>query len=291
MLVTLHNADLTVQISTHGAELTSIKGQNNQIEYLWQADAKYWGRHAPVLFPFVGRLKDDTYTYQGHSYHQGQHGFARDQEFEVTAQSETKALFTLTSSDQSHQIYPFDFRLRLSYELKGATILVGYQVDNPATTDMLFALGAHPAFNIPLTAQDNFETTMFKVDPAQEYAQIKLRGPYSDPENQTTLDLKQALGLNHNLFDQDALILNLQGQEVTLSLEGPSGHGVALKLQETPFVGIWSPYPTQAPFVCLEPWWGLADTITSDQALSHKFAINKLTGNSSWQAGFEMSFY
>ena len=291
MLVTLKNDQLEVTINSLGAELTKIYKPQTKIDYLWHGDAKYWGRHAPVLFPFVGRLKDDTYYYEKQSFHQSQHGFARDQEFELLVQSDTKASFLLESSAKTLAVYPFEFKLVITYELKADQVLVSYQVENPGQKDLLFALGAHPAFNIPLVAGDTFENSNLKVSPAKVYPQIKLRGPYSDPENKEKLELTEPLALDHELFAEDALILDLQGQEATLSLEGPSGHGVAVTLTQTPFVGVWSPYPKQAPFVCVEPWWGLADTVTSDQDLKHKFAINTLASGQMWQQSYAMSFY
>ncbi|ETY74207.1 aldose 1-epimerase family protein [Lactiplantibacillus fabifermentans] len=292
MTVELKNAYLTVQINEAGAELSSVKSADG-IEYMWQADPKFWGRHAPVLFPIVGRLKDDQYTVAGQSYHMGQHGFARDNDFSVVEHSETKAVLEFTDSSATREVYPFAFRLRLIYELADHELKVGYEVHNPANHDLLFAVGGHPAFNVPLATPEatlaNYSVT---VAPKGVYSHIPLKAPLNDAANATDLDLTKPLALTRDLFKDDAIILDLKHQETTLMLgTDMDDHGVAMTIEDAPYVGMWSPYPDDAPFVCLEPWWGIADNVDADGQLSHKMGINRLAANQTFNAQYAVKFF
>ena len=292
MTVELKNAYLTVQINEAGAELSSVKSADG-IEYMWQADPKFWGRHAPVLFPIVGRLKDDQYTVAGQSYHMGQHGFARDNDFTVVEHSATKAVLEFTDSSATREVYPFAFRLRLIYELTDHELKVGYEVHNPANHDLLFAVGGHPAFNVPLaTPEATLENYSITVAPKGVYSHIPLKAPLNDAANAKDLDLTKPLALTRDLFKDDAIILDLKHQETTLMLgTDTDDHGVAMTIEDAPYVGMWSPYPDDAPFVCLEPWWGIADNVDADGQLSHKMGINRLAANQTFNAQYAVKFF
>ncbi|MDH5106336.1 aldose 1-epimerase family protein [Lentilactobacillus diolivorans] len=291
-MITLKNQYLTVLINEFGAELTSVK-DSKSIEYIWQADPSFWKRHAPILFPIVGHLKDNQYSYHGQQYQMSQHGFARDQRFKVEKQNEDSVTLLLTDSDETLAIYPFSFQLRVTYELVDHTLRVSFLVVNPNTEEMLFSLGAHPGFNVPLTSEGgHFEDSFIRVAPKKEYRRIPLKPPYSDPSDPRTLDLTKPLRLNHRLFNSDALVLDLGGNETTVMLANTlNDHGVAVTLFNAPYVGIWSPYPKQAPFACIEPWWGLADTVNADGQFENKFAINRLNVNQTFKAQYEISFF
>jgi len=292
MTVELKNEYLTVQINEAGAELSSVKASDG-LEYMWQADPKFWGRHAPVLFPIVGRLKDDQYTVAGQAYPMGQHGFARDHDFRVVSQTDTTATLELTDSAETRKIYPFAFRLRLHYTLTDHELTVGYDVHNPANQDLYFSIGGHPAFNVPLAAPEgdlaNYQVT---VAPKQTYRHIPLKAPYNDIANSTTMDLTKPLPLTRELFKDDAVILDLKHQETTLLLSSDlNDHGVAMTIDDAPYVGMWSPYPKQAPFVCLEPWWGIADNVDADGQFSHKMGINQLAAKQTFNAHYAVKFF
>ncbi|MDO4855877.1 MAG: aldose 1-epimerase family protein [Limosilactobacillus gorillae] len=282
-MITIENEELVVQIAPQGAQMHSIRRKASTLEYLWQGDAKSWSRQAPVLFPFVGRLLDDQYTYQGHQYHQTQHGFARDMVFTVAQQGADWVVFNLRSDAQTKAVYPFDFSLSITYALDHDHLVISYQVENTDDQSLLrYALGAHPGFNIPLTKQGSFETATLAVNPAKVYPQIPLVGPYSDLKHPKELDARKAMQLNHQLFDHDALVFAPYGADLSLTLTEPqSGHGVEVKTSGTPFVGVWSQYPKTGNFICIEPWWGLADGVDSDGELIHKTAMNQLNPGAS----------
>lgn len=289
-MITLQNPALLVEIAEQGAELHRLRRITTGLDYLWPGDPASWSRQAPVLFPFVGRLKDDQYTYQGHVFHQTQHGFARDRRFTVVAQGPDWVELTLQDDAASHQVYPFAFQLTVTYRLVGAELAIAYTVTNPApTTTLLYALGAHPGFRVPLTPAGRFESTQLMVAPAKTYPTIPLVGAFNDLGHPRALELAQPLTLSHALFAQDALILDLHGARLALTLTEPaSGHGVTVKTDGANYVGVWSPYPTQADLVCIEPWWGIADSIDSDGQLVHKPDVHRLAPHSQDHYGYRI---
>ncbi|WP_461239513.1 aldose 1-epimerase family protein [Paucilactobacillus sp. N302-9] len=282
-MITIDNEQLTAEFTTLGAQLTSLKKKTDSFEYIWQGDPVFWKYQAPVLFPFVGRLKDDQYQYQDKTYSQTQHGFARQSEFQVVSQSQNKVQFELRADETTKEVYPFDFLLTITYSLDGNRLLVSYTVKNMDNTELLYALGAHPGFNISIQ-----HGAVLDVQPAQEYEQIPLVGPYNDIEHLKTINLTKPLSLERTLFKNDAIILNLKMQSTKLSLKDNQNHLVSVNLTQTPFVGVWTPFDKEAPFVCLEPWWGIADSVTSNYQLTQKTAINHLAVHQSQQMGFEI---
>lgn len=279
-MITIKNDELTVQIKQTGAELHSIKRTGSFHEYLWQGDDASWGRQAPTLFPFVGRLKNNQYTFNGHTYHQTQHGFARDCQFVVVQHLADQVTLRLTDTSTTRKVYPFRLSLTVTYHLQGGQLLVSYRVTNPDNQQtMLYALGAHPGFNVPLSSDVAFENVDLSVSPAETYPRIKLVGPYNDMQHPTTIDFQGPHQLNHQDFSEDALILVTNYQPLTVSLTEPSsGHGVHVHVDQTPFVGIWSPYPQKANLICIEPWWGIADNLHADGNLNHKNVMHRLAG-------------
>lgn len=291
-MITLKNDYLTVQINPLGAELTSVKDNESGLEYMWQADKAYWGRHAPILFPIVGRLQDNQYRLNGQTYHLTQHGFARDRTFTVIDQTTTQASFELAADDQTKALYPQDFILTLSYELVDHQLKVSATVTNPTTAPMVFSFGAHPGFNVPFGgAPADFTDYHVTVSPKKTYQRVPLVGPYSDTTHSVPLDLTQPLALQHDLFDHDAQVLTLDNHETTVMLSTPADdHGIALTVA-APYLGIWSPYPKQAPFVCLEPWWGLADDVQATGDLTSKVAIQTLAGQDTFKAAYAITYF
>ncbi|GAX02854.1 aldose 1-epimerase [Secundilactobacillus pentosiphilus] len=274
--------------------MTSVKSVDDQIEYMWQGDPKFWGRHAPILFPIVGRLKDNQYSINGKTYQMTQHGFARDMDFMVTEHEDDHAVFQLEATDETRAKFPFDFNLQVTFSLDAHTLSVHYTVTNPSDDVTLpFSIGGHPAFNVPLKpGNGDFSDYFVTVAPKKAYQQIPLVGPYNDVKHEKTLNLSTPMVLDHDLFDQDALILDLDHVETTLMLSTQlNDHGVALTVQNAPYVGIWSPYPKRAPFACLEPWWGIADNVDSDGDFAHKMNIHQAGPKQSFNAGFQIRYF
>lgn len=276
-LIKLENQFITVEILEKGAEQTSLINKQTGIDYLWQGDSAYWNRQAPVLFPFVGRLKDNQYQYNNKTYSMNQHGFARDRIFEVTNQNETAVTLSLLSDEESKEIYPFDFCLKITYQLEEASVKVSYQVENiNADEPMYFSIGGHPGFNMPLTDETSFEDYYLSFSPKRSRTLIPLKGAYIDYENRTLGQTNTDIALRWRHFDEDALIYETKNKNVFSILSDKTTHGISVSFTDFPYVGIWSPAKLKAPLVCIEPWYGIADTSDASGRLEDKLGIQFL---------------
>ena len=255
---TISNKQLTIQVSPHGAELCSIVA--NGKEYLWQADPAFWKRHSPVLFPIVGSVWENEYRNEGIPYTLTQHGFARDMEFTLISEKEDEVRYRLVSNEETLHKYPFPFCLEIGYRIQGKKIEVMWEVKNSGKKDMHFQIGAHPAFYWPEFDASNSERGFFRFDKENglKYILISEKG-CADPSTEYSLELTDGLlPLDTHTFDKDALILeNEQVRKVTLYNKEKLAY---LSLHfNAPVVGLWSPPAKNAPFVCIEPWYGRCD--------------------------------
>ena len=268
----IKNKFIKAKINSFGAELNSLKRVDTNLEYMWQGNPNYWNRHSPVLFPIVGRLKNDSYTYKNQKYNMTQHGFARDKEFELIKKEDDFLEFRLCSDEKSLEFYPFDFELYLSYKLEKSSLIVSYKVINKSDEKMLFSIGAHPAFNWSL------EEDLKKEDYFLEFENIKQTKRYFLNDLglvYDSVDLKitdNKIALNEELFKNDALVFNdLNIKTLTLK-NSKNKNFVKLNFENFPYLGIWSK-PSGAPFLCIEPWFGVADEQNSTQNLEDKKGI------------------
>jgi Galactose mutarotase and related enzymes len=289
MDVTIETPHLRAVIRSKGAELISLWSKETEIEYIWQADPNHWGRHAPVLFPIVGSLKDNQYTYQGKTYSMSQHGFARDSEFTLLEQSEDSVSFVLESNEEIRKNYPFEFRLILTYELGGDGIVVKYRVENPVEEDLYFSIGGHPAFNIPLEEGLTFEDYFLAPSPMKSRVNLPLKNGKIDLEQRTLGQTNTNIALTHELFHNDALIFETKGLNSFALRSEKSPHSVTLTYNHLPFVGIWSTYPVESPFVCIEPWDGIADTLSTTGELTEKLGIKHLTAHQTYEMKYSIT--
>lgn len=290
MLYTLENEQCRAQIATHGAELHSLQRLDvvGELEYIWPADPAYWGRHAPVLFPIVGRLPENRYLHQGRPYELGQHGFARDREFTLVRQTATELVLELRDDAQSRAVYPFEFVLRISYRLAGTTLTVGWQVENPAATELLFSIGAHPAFRCPLLPDESFDDYEFVFDhPVSLDRQLLENGLFT---GQTAPVLHQAtvLPLSYLLFANDALVFkHFDFTSLTLRSRR-SGRSVRMRFDGFPYLGLWTAGPG-AQFVCIEPWQGLAGSVGGPGELADKEGILALAAGQQFITSYSLT--
>lgn len=253
---TLTNQHLTIQVSRHGAELCSILCDGK--EYLWQADPTFWKRHSPVLFPIVGSLWNGTYCVDGQEYHLPQHGFARDRDFVLLQQTTDSVRYRLTDDEESRLCYPFPFSLEIGYRIEGRKIEVLWQVRNTGGKEMHFQIGAHPAFYYQEPVENGVKGYFgFDCSEGLECTLISEQG-CADTGTRYPLQLTDGLlPVGLHTFDRNALILeDRQVNRVTLYT---SGKLPLLTLTfDAPLVGLWSP-SAEAPFVCIEPWYGRCD--------------------------------
>ncbi|MBS1636746.1 MAG: aldose 1-epimerase family protein [Bacteroidetes bacterium] len=264
-----------MSVKSAGAEMCSLYSKTNQLEYLWQADPAVWARHAPILFPIVGKLKNNSYHYQGTNYTLPQHGFARDMEFRCVEQNETQLLFELVDDETTFKVYPFHFSLIVGYELREQTLLISYTVFNPANVPMYYSIGAHPGFNCPLIPGEQMEDYTLTIAPATTLQCSSLQDGLLSGNTYDVPLQNQVLQLSPALFANDALVmLNRQVDKISMA-SGKSGHGLELTSAGWPCYGIWSKKGNEK-FLCLEPWQGVADSISSDGDLTGKPFIHQL---------------
>ncbi|EKE4231996.1 aldose 1-epimerase family protein [Listeria monocytogenes] len=288
-MIKLENEVLLVEMKTAGAELTRIFHKDTGLEYLWNADSKFWGRHSPVLFPTVGRLVEDTYLVDGKPYHLGQHGFARDRDFQVIEQTEKSVRFELDADEDSLAVYPYKFKLSIIYTIEKNTVAVSYEVENTDNKRIYFSIGAHPAFNLPLTDGTTFEDYYLDFGTEENLETLCLEGPYRSGEIKKVVDKPaQYLPLSYDLFKNDALIFEaLKQKEMTIKSD-KTPHFVKVSFPEFPFVGVWTAKPG-TPFLCIEPWYGIADGAGESVELRDKAGIEHLESEAVFASEYEIT--
>lgn len=285
----LSNSQLELKVNSFGAELCSVKSKADQLEYIWQADSHVWARHAPNLFPIVGRLRDGQFSYGGKQYALPQHGFARDLEFICIEETAGTLSFELTASEETLQSFPFHFSLQISYALLGDTLKVSYTVFNPDHKDLWLSLGAHPAFNCPLQEHETFEDYELQFNGMNILTVNKLHDGLISDETKVLHLSDHKLHLNASLFEKDALVLkNAQIHEVRLS-STQSGRGIEMSCEGWPYFGIWT-RPGSPKFLCLEPWQGIADSDHAGGRLEEKEGIIRLPSEQYFHSDYSIKF-
>jgi galactose mutarotase-like enzyme len=280
MQYALHQADYSIVIDETGAELISLK--KSGIEFLWDKQKPYWQRQAPVLFPIIGKLKNNKYTYKGKEYSLPQHGFARDMAFDLVAQSANHLEFKLENRVEN---YPFDYELKIAYTLDDSGLLTSYKVKNNDEVPMPFSIGAHPAFRCPHSADETLEDYCVEF-PDDEYiiSDSLQDGLRTGRMKKITLD-NNRLWLSEELFKDDALVLSgLKSKAITL--KGKS-HQVSMDTGTAEWLGIWK--QPGAPFVCLEPWWGVADRVDADGDIFRKEGVRVIEAGEVWEGWFRLT--
>lgn len=293
-MVTIENGFIRASVTAQGAELQSLYDKTGAIEHLWQGDANSWHRQAPVLFPIVGKLKNDTYTYDGKTYHMPQHGFARDKNFELISQTPTEVIFQITDDLQTREMYPFQFALRVRYALINNLLKVRYTVENTSETEKLYySVGGHPGFQVPFVPGTNFEDYYLSFSPRKSRIKVPIGADnLIDFEHRTLAATDTDLTLTHDLFAQDAWILETLGEDDTYRIKtDKSEHYVELMMNSGPYVGIWSSYPKTGDFVCIEPWWGIADGVNATGDYSQKAAIRMLEPGAHYTSRYRIGVF
>ena len=278
-IISISNGSLTASIDAMGAQLMSLcKGES---EYLWQGDSNWWPRRAPILFPIVGVLKDSKAESAEGTISLARHGLARLNQFEVVEQSPSSVTLQLKSTEETRKSYPYDFELKLIFSVDGDTLTQTYEVTNPANVVLPFTLGAHPAFNIPIPDVEasslNHYHLLFTHSWTSYGPSITDEGLCDYTTPQRLIVDSDTLPLSWELIDREKTITleNVPDRRITLaaSTEAPSeAHGIQMDFEGFDYLGIWSATPG-CPFVALEPWCGIADTVDCDGIFEHKPGI------------------
>ena len=255
-MIQLDNGLLRAAVSPRGAELLSLS--DGGTEYIWKSDARYWAYSAPILFPYVGRLAQGRCTFDGREYRLSLHGFASQSEFAVEEQSAASVALTLEDSEQTRACFPFRFLLRVRHTLEGRTLSTALEVENRGSGRMYFGLGGHPAIRLPLADGLRFEDyrVVFGAPCAPRRIVLGEDLLLSGQTEPFPLEHGRILPLRRDLFDIDAVVLT--GMADSLTLCAPDDpHAVTVSYPGVPYVGLWQTARSDAPFLCVEPWYSL----------------------------------
>jgi len=279
---------LTVKFNTLGAEMQSLCTNDNQ-EFLWQAEPSIWPRHAPVLFPMVGRLKNDQLIHQNKPFSLTQHGFARDSEFAVLDHNHVSIAFVLSSNAASKVRYPFDFELVIRYTLHEHILFIDYTVRNPSTISLPVSIGAHPAFKWPLAENKTKNQHFIQFEKPEQTPVRRLSAGLLLPDSQASPVSLDTLMLSDELFENDALIFDqLQSHSLTYGIIDQDYPRLRIRYADFPHLGLWS--KSRANFLCIEPWQGYASPLAYDGEFSAKPGIVQIPSHAerSWRHSIEI---
>ena len=278
-IISISNSSLTASIDTMGAQLMSL--QKGESEYLWQGNANWWPRRAPILFPIVGVLKDGKADSAEGTVSLARHGLARLNQFEVVEKSDSSVTLQLKSTEETRKSYPYDFELRLIFSVSDDTLTQTYEVTNRGNVVLPFTLGAHPAFNIPVPGVGAASLDQYRLLFTRSWTSF---GPsitdeglcdYATP--QKLIVDSDTLPLSWELIDCEKTITleDVPDRRITLAPNAEASskaHGIQMDFEGFDYLGIWSAAPG-CPFVALEPWCGIADTVDTDGIFEHKPGI------------------
>lgn len=276
----ISNSILKASINHAGAELFSLKN-NQEKEFIWEGNPSFWGKHSPILFPIVGTLKNNTYTIDQTEYQLSRHGFARDMEFELIEKTENSAVFSLESNNETLKKYPFGFELQLIYSLEKTSLNIEYIVINKSERKMPFSIGAHPAIALP----ENFENYSFKFEKEEVLKFNLLENDLISNKTEVLKTSDNLVRLNYKLFENDALVFKTLDSKSLTILENEKPY-IEVDFEDFPSLGIWT--KDQAPFVCIEPWFGYSDTADNSGDLYQKEGIVLLDADQIFHSKFSI---
>jgi galactose mutarotase-like enzyme len=286
----LENPVLKIAINSKGAELLSLYNKETQLEYMWNGDANFWSKTSPVLFPIVGGLKNNEYSFEDKKYTLTRHGFARDNEYEVNQIHETKIVFTLKNNETTFANYPFQFIFSVEYSIENNTLYCKYVVENTGSNTMYFSVGAHPAFKIPLTNNTSFNDWFLEFNKSENCSIYPINAAgLIETSGVPFLDNTNQLALTKELFYKDALIFK-ELQSTVISIKSSRcDNGLTMQIEGFPFYGIWN--AKDADFVCLEPWCGLGDTADTTGNIAKKEGINTLESHQTFERVWSIAMF
>lgn len=290
MIYVLKNEQLTVEISTLGAEVVSVTRGN--CEYIWQGGTNFWKGKTPLLFPICGRLNGGKYTYDGNTYEMVHHGFLRRSELKCLSATDTEIVLFLAANDTTKAIYPFNFAITLTYRLDAATLSLSAKIENRGSDIMPATFGGHPGFRVPLDGDSDFSDWILEFAEECEPDQIEIApsGLQSGVRWAYPLKNRKILPLSHDLFQIDGIFMSRMTRSVTLKSE-KSARSVTLNYPDMPYLGVWHDANCEAPFVCIEPWCGLPDYDNRPMDFSQKAQMFHLAPNAQKTVGFDMIFH
>lgn len=282
-MIELKNEQLTVLVATLGAELQSVRDREGR-EYLWQAGPE-WPRRSPILFPIVCSVNDNTYVVDGKQYHLPRHGFARDMEFTLISKTDEKVTLALHESEETLKVYPYRFNLAVTYRLEGNKLHVIWHVENTDSQEIHFQIGAHPAFNVPGGKLEG----IIKLDNEEPMDALKSYADGSHDMVEEPLEAENGIiEISNNFFRNDSVKIH-KCQTHRAMLMDTNGEPAVTVDYKTPVCAFWSPYDKQAPFVCIEPWYGIGDPRGWKGEFRDKLLMNHLLPGASFMSKYTIT--
>jgi galactose mutarotase-like enzyme len=279
----IENEQIRIAVRDQGAELTSLFDKRNNIEHLWQADPQFWEWYAPTLFPVVGRCLNDQIEIGGKKYPMEKHGFARRSDFKLVEQDSDLLHFVLSASNRTLVIYPYHFDFHIFYEIKQNYLIQTFEIENTGPEAMHFQLGGHPAFAVPFLPGEAYEDYFieFEKDTVLDRENINTDG-FFDSSISNVINGSNRLPLEKDMFANDAIIIkDLNSRKVTIgSNENP--RRLSVEFPSFNYLGLWA--KVNAPYVCIEPWLGCADTAGKPTSFKDKEGILSLAAEDKFQA-------
>lgn len=278
MIQKISSGTTTAEIKSFGAELTSLKDTEGT-QYLWQGDPDYWGSQSPVCFPIVGSIRDKEAVAGGNrTCHMERHGIVKNMEFTLKDSTEDSAAFSVTSTPESKERFPFDFELQVKYSLSGKTLTIAYTVTNKDNVPMPFFLGAHPGFNCPMFEGESFEDYVVEFD-QKEYAccprSLKKSGLVDVDHRTLILNNEKTFPLDRTWFSYDCQIFDQLKSKSAKMYNPKTGRGVRLDYPGFDYVVVWSS-KNGGNFVAVEPWTGMSTCSDEDDIFEHKRGVKIL---------------
>ena len=279
MIHSAENNDFSLKVKEMGAELNSLISKKTGIEYIWNGNTDIWYGQSPILFPIVGRLLDDKYILNGKEYEMAKHGIVRKKPFILTEKTKNSLTFIQTDDNESFQIYPYNFELKVIFELTQTGLKVTHTITNKSNEIMYYSFGAHPAFNCEIGDYLEFsdDTELFTERIDHDSILIDEKFPVKMEENRIIL--------TPDLFNNDALILS-DFNSKKVSIKSRNHSRVIDFMFDSPLLGIWA--KPNAPYVCIEPWWGVNDDYNKKADFSEKRAIMTLKPNENKSFSWEI---
>lgn len=287
MEIKLNNGLLEVRVESFGAELVGLRDLKTNREYMWQKDPKFWAKCSPILFPFVGALKENRYFYNGEKYSiTTRHGFARDYEFTINSQDENSVEFLFVGNETTKKSYPFNFKLYLKYVLVGKKLRLEYRVENLDDKKMYFSLGAHPAFATPISENVDYSDYYIEFE-KEESGEVKvLDGGFVNPELTKKVFDGKKIPLAKETFKNDALVIENPNSYRVIIKNDKNGYNMSLSYEGFKYMAFWN--VPGAEYVCLEPWCGITDYANSNGNLEDKQGIEVLEGKENFTRNIEI---
>ncbi|KEH97152.1 aldose 1-epimerase family protein [Clostridium massiliodielmoense] len=283
MINIIENKFLRVAVKTHGAELCSLKSLKSNKEYIWQADEKYWNKHAPILFPIIGFLKDNEYEYNNEIYNLNKHGFARDLDFKLINKKKEKLVYLLEYNEYTLKKYPFKFQLYVNYILENKKLKIVYEVVNKDNKEMYFSIGGHPAFNCDIESKRQY--IKFEKEENLNTYILNLETGLLEHDKNRILQNKNVLPLDYELFHQDTLVFERINSDSLYIMDSHAKENLKITIKKFPYLTLWSP---KAPFLCIEPWYGVPDFIDSKNKIENKIGIEKLEVEKIFRCNYDL---